>query len=600
MAKRIGDYALIGDGRTAALVGLDGSIDWFCPPRFDSPACFAALVGDLGNGRWRIAPADRQVRTHRRYRGNTLILETEFETDGGRCRLTDFMPVGSEAVTVVRMVTGLQGCVAMRMELIIRFEYGRLVPWVSRADHELVAMAGPDLVVLRTPVAHRGEGLTTVADFEIEAGQRQTFELAYGRAHRGMPKGIDVDKAMRGTERYWRQWADKCTYRGPYREAVVRSLLTIKALTYRPTGGIIAAPTTSLPEKEKGIRNWDYRYCWLRDATLALLSLMEAGYQSEAEDWQGWIERAVAGAPSQLQPIYRIDGGHRLDQWEVPWLRGFNEARPVRIGNDSFLQLQLDVYGEVMDAFHHARRSELVSNQRAWPFQKTLLDHLETQIDKPDKSIWEFRGPPQHFTYSKVMCWVAYDRAVSAVEDFGLDGPVDRWRRLRSRLHEEICTHGFDRKLGSFVQAYGSRDLDASCLLLPLVGFLPAKDPRVVGTVAAIAKRLMRDGLVHRYDTCEAEDALPEGEGAFLACSFWMADNLVLQGRIDEAQRLFERLLDLRNDVGLLAEEYDVPGGCLLGNFPQTLSHLTLIDTAYNLQAAEGPAHKRPKHRPEE
>lgn len=596
MALPIEDYALIGDCRTSALVGKDGSIDWLCLPRFDAPACFAALLGAPEHGRWLIAPAEPPRRVRRRYRPDTLILETEFETEAGMCRITDFMPFECGEATVVRIVSGLEGRVALKMQLIVRFDYGRLIPWVTRAGHELRAIAGPDLLVLRTPASHRGEGLTTAADVTVAAGESVPFVLSHGPSHLEPPAPIDAQWALQETERAWRAWASQCDYDGPWRDRVVRSLITLKALTFQPTGGIIAAPTTSLPEQAGGVRNWDYRYCWLRDATFTLLSLMQAGYREEAKNWRDWLVRAVAGHPSQLQPLYSVTGGHRLDEWELPWLPGYGGAQPVRVGNGAFSQLQLDAFGEVLDALHHARRCDLAPSEAAWALQKALLDYLETLISAKDRGIWEVRGPPRHFTHSKVMMWVAFDRGVSAVTDFGLKGPLERWRRLRDALHAEICENAFDPQIGAFVQSYGSNQLDAATLLLPLVGFLPASDPRIVGTVAAIGKRLMRDGFVLRYDTHESKDGLPVGEGAFLACTFWYIDNLALQGRLEEGRRLFEQLLGHCNDVGLLPEEYDVESGSFLGNFPQGLSHLALIDSAYNLHQVEGPAHQRARH----
>jgi len=598
MPLPIEDYALIGDCRTSALVGKDGSIDWLCLPCFDSPACFAALLGGPEHGRWQIAPAQDPYRVDRRYRPDTLVLETTFETATGSCRLTDFMAPGSDAPTLVRFVSGLKGRVDLKMELVIRFDYGLLVPWVERTDDTLVAVAGPDQLVLHTSARHRGEDLKTVAEFTVAESEELSFVLTHGPSHLEMPKPVDPHAALQQTQDYWKRWAGQCNYAGPARDAVVRSLITLKALIYQPTGGIIAAPTTSLPENPGGERNWDYRYCWLRDATFVLLSLMHAGYREEADAWRAWLVRAVAGSPSQLQPLYGITGVHRLDEWELPWLPGYEGARPVRIGNAAYAQLQLDTFGELLDAMHHARRCNLAPNEPSWALQKALLKHLEALRHTPDHGIWEVRGPRQHFTYSKVMMWVAFDRAVSAVVDFGLDGPVDHWRKLRDDLHAEICERAFDPELGSFVQAYGSKQLDASTLLLPLVGFLPATDLRMVGTVEAIGKRLMRNGFIHRYDTRETEDGLPPGEGVFLACTFWFIDNLVLQGRYREGRQMFERLLGIRNDVGLLAEEYDVGNGRFLGNFPQALSHLALIDTAYNLLETHGPARQRAKHRP--
>jgi GH15 family glucan-1,4-alpha-glucosidase len=506
MALQIEDYAPIGNCETAALVGKNGSLDWLCLPRFDSPACFAALLGGPEHGHWQISPLTPAKPIQRRYRPDTLVLDTNFETNGGKCRLTDFMPAGGGAPAVVRIVSGLEARVHLRMELIIRFDYGRRVPWVSRDGDELIAIAGPDLLVLRTPAKHRGENLTTVAEFTVSAGEDIPFVLTYGPSHLDVPRPIDAKAALRETEEYWSKWTAQCNYSGPWREAVTRSLITLKALTYRPTGGIVAAPTTSLPERAGGSRNWDYRYCWLRDATFALLSLMHAGYRKEAEAWRAWLVRAVAGLPSHVQPIYSIMGNHRIDERQLPWLPGYQGAKPVRIGNDAYTQLQIDTFGEVLDALHHARRHNLAPSGVGWSLQKALLNHLETLRDMPDRGIWEFRGSALHFTYSKVMIWVAFDRAIAAAGHFGLDGPVDHWRRLRSDLHAEICERAFDPELGSIVQSYGSKQLDAATLLIPLVGFLPADDPRMIGTVEAIRKQLMRSGcFLRRYD--ESMDA---------------------------------------------------------------------------------------------
>lgn len=599
MTNRIEDYGFIGDCRSGALVDKSGSIDWYCPGRFDAPACFAAIVGSPDNGHWTIGPVPEIRSVRRRYRADTLILETDLETDRGTVRLTDFMPVHGSGATIVRLISGLSGRVPMAMDLVIRFAYGRLVPWVTQENGSLVAVAGADLLALHGSVGTHGENLKTVAHFDVVAGANHSFVLRHGRGHLPPPPMIDADQALHETERFWRCWASRCSYRGPWRDAVVRSLLTLKGLSYAPTGGIVAAATASLPERAGGQRNWDYRYCWLRDATFTLLTLMEAGYHEEADSWRSWLERAVAGVPDQLQPVYTLLGEHRIEEWEAPWLGGFEGSRPVRIGNRSYAQLQLDAFGEVLDVFHHARRSRLPSTATSWSLQKQLLTYLQDIVDRPDQGIWEFRGRPRHFTHSKVMCWVAFDRAIAGTEHFGLDGPVDQWRKLRSRLHDEICARGFDPDLNSFVQAYDSKVLDASLLLMPLVGFLPAGDCRVIGTVQAVASNLNRSGFVQRYDTERADDSLPAGEGAFLACSFWLADNLILQGHFEEGRALFERLLDLRNDIGLLAEEYDPIAGKLMGNFPQALAHIALITTAFNLQHASGPAFKRGRHKPE-
>ena len=595
MSSRIEDYALIGDCETAALVARDGSIDWLCWPRFDSGACFAALLGSPENGRWQIAPADPAPRVTRRYREGTLILETDFETSEGAVTLIDFMPPRSAASDLVRIVVGRRGRVALCTELILRFGYGTSVPWVSRTEDGLLrAIAGPDMVVLQANVPLHGEGMRTVGAFTLEAGETATFVLSYGPSYRPPPRSVEPDRALADTEAFWRTWAGRCTYQGPSREAVVRSLLTLKALTYAPTGGLVAAPTTSLPEWIGGSRNWDYRFCWLRDATLTLLALMNAGYYEEATAWREWLLRAVAGSPAQIQIMYGLAGERRLREWEVDWLPGYENSRPVRVGNAAAAQLQLDVFGEVMDALHQGRHGGLVESPEAWALQKALAEHLETVWDQPDEGIWEVRGGRRHFTHSKVMAWVALDRLVRTAEEFGWDGPLERWRTLRARIHQEVCREGFDNGLGAFVQSYGSRTLDASLLLLPLVGFLPPSDPRISGTVSAIERDLMVDGFVLRYRTGETQDGLPQGEGAFLPCSFWLADNLALQVRRVEAQALFERLLAVRNDVGLLAEEYDPRTRRQLGNFPQAFSHLALVGTALNLSPAKAkPAQQR-------
>ncbi|HEX7021052.1 MAG TPA: glycoside hydrolase family 15 protein [Gemmatimonadaceae bacterium] len=587
MAARIEDYALIGDCETAALVSRDGSIDWLCWPRFDSGACFAALLGGPEHGRWIITP-DGSSRSTRRYRGDSLILETEFTTDEGTVCVIDLMPMRATNSDLVRIVVGKSGTVRMKTEIILRFGYGANVPWVTRLDDgSLRAIAGPDMVVLRTDVPLRGEQLTTVGEFTVSEGESVPFVLTWGPSHLAPPESVDATDALRDTEEFWRQWVQRCKYEGKWWDPVIRSLVTLKALNYRPTGGIVAAPTTSLPEQIGGQRNWDYRFCWLRDATLTLLVLMDAGYYDEARDWRNWLLRAAAGSPSQVQIMYGIAGERHLLEWEVPWLPGYEKSAPVRIGNAAHDQLQLDVYGEVMDALHQARSGGIDNSVEAWQLQKKLVQHLTEVWDTPDHGLWEVRGPPQHFTHSKVMAWVAIDRAVKSVEQFGLDGPLDDWRALRQRIHDEVCQRAYDAKLGAFVQAYGSHQLDASLLLMPLVGFLPASDPRIKRTVECIEQRLLVDGFVLRYDTAKTDDGLPPGEGAFLACSFWLADNYVLLGRHDDARNLFERLLSLRNDVGLLAEEYD-PRLCRqVGNFPQAFSHVALVNTALNIGHVE-------------
>ncbi len=584
MTQLIESYALIGDCETAALVGRDGSIDWLCWPRFDSGACFAALLGGHDAGRWRIAPAPH-ARVRRRYREGTLVLETEFETADGVVVLTDFMPPRDGASDLVRIVRGVRGRVPMRTELVVRFAYGSIVPWVSRLpDGSLRAIGGPDMVVLTANVAVHGEGLTTVGDFVVGEGEAAAFVLTHAPSHGPTPRAVDPAAALRRTETFWRDWTARGTYDGEYSEAVRRSLITLKALTYAPTGGIVAAPTTSLPERIGGERNWDYRFCWLRDATLTLLSLMGAGYYEEATAWRDWLLRAAAGSPSQMQIMYSVLGERFLWERELPWLAGYEGSRPVRIGNAAYDQMQLDVYGEVMDALHHGRLGGLGRSEDAWALQRAMVAHLETIWQQPDEGIWEVRGPRQHFTHSKVMAWVALDRTVKSAERFGLPGPLEKWRALRDRIHAEVCEKGWNEELGSFTQAYGSRELDASLLMMAIVGFLPPNDPRIRATVSAIERRLVADGgLVLRYDTGEVNDGLSPGEGAFLACSFWLADNMLLQGRVDDARALFERLLELRNDVGLLAEEYEPRAGRLVGNFPQAFSHVALVDTAMNL-----------------
>ena len=598
MPLAIEDYALVGDCETAALVGRDGSIDWLCWPRFDSDACLAALLGGPEHGRWLVAPADATgVEVSRRYRDGTLVLETEFATaDGGAVVVIDFMPPRDAASDLVRLVVGRRGRVAMRTELVLRFGYGAAVPWVSRLeDGRLRAISGPDMVLLASTVAHRGEGLATRGEFVVAAGETVAFSLTWSPSHLPPPDPVDPGAALADTESFWRDWSARCGPAGAWTEAVRRSLITLKALTYAPTGGIVAAATTSLPERLGGERNWDYRFCWVRDATLTLLALLGAGYGEEARAWRDWLLRAAAGSPSQLQIMYGIAGERRLTEWEAPWLPGYQGAVPVRIGNAAHGQLQLDVFGELMDALYQAMRAGIRGEDGApsWQLAKALLAHLDRVWREPDEGIWEVRGGRRHFTHSKVMAWVAFDRAVRMAEEFGLDGEIDRWRALRREIHAEVCRHGYDAGLGSFVQSYGGRELDASLLLLPLMGFLPADEPRVRGTVAAVERRLVVDGLVRRYDTGEARDGLPPGEGAFLACSFWLADVYVLMGRVDEARALFESLLALRNDVGLLAEEYDPAAGRQVGNFPQAFSHVALVSTALNLSRAGKPAEQR-------
>jgi GH15 family glucan-1,4-alpha-glucosidase len=596
MAARIEDYALIGDCETAALIGRDGSLDWLCWPRFDSPACFAALLGGPEHGRWKIAPLAHEVTTSRAYRADTLILETRFETADGTALLIDFMPLRGSNSDVIRRVTGLHGRVLMRNELTIRTDYGRTVPWVTRMESGcLRAIAGPHMLVLQTDAALHGEAMSTVGDFVVGAGETVDFTLTYGASHLPIPPPIDPDKALSDTEAFWREWANRCSINGQWREPAVRSLITLKALTYRPTGGIVAAATTSLPEFIGGERNWDYRFCWLRDTTFTLLALMGGGYYEEARAWRDWLVRTAAGSPAQLQIMYGLAGERDLTERSLPWLPGYEGSRPVRVGNAAADQLQLDVYGEVADALHTARKGSLAPDDAAWHLELALTEHLEKIWNQPDEGIWEVRGQRRCFTHSKIMAWVAFDRAVKAIEDFGMDGPVERWRTLRDRIHHEVCSRAFNTELNSFVQVYDGWELDASLLLMPLVGFLAPGDPRMLGTVAAIQRRLSVDGLLLRYDTHTSDDGLPPGEGVFIACSFWLADNLVLQGRYDEADALFERLLALRNDVGLLGEEYDPRHNRFLGNFPQAFSHVALVNTALNLTRSrkDAPAHQR-------
>ena len=592
MSLPIEDYALIGDCHASALVGRDGSIDWLCLPRFDSGACFAALLGDPRHGRWLIAPAAKVLGTRRRYREGTLILETEFETAEGAVRIIDCMPLSDERWDVVRIVEGLRGRVAMRMELIARFDYGSIIPWVRRPDHTLLLTAGPDTLELHTPVAVRGEDMKTVAEFHVSGGERVQFSLNYRPSHERSQPGLVAEEELAATERQWREWSRRCTYHGRWGDAVMRSLITLKALTYAPTGGIVAAPTTSLPEQPGGVRNWDYRYCWLRDAAFTLNALLLAGYQEEAVAWREWLLRAVAGSPEDLQIMYSVTGARRLDEYEVGWLPGYGGAAPVRVGNAASKQFQLDVYGEVMDTLHLARAAGLETRRHAWQIQLALLQFLESNWQEPDEGIWEMRGPRRHFTHSKVMAWVAFDRAVKDAEAFGLDGPVARWRQVRDAIHAQVCAQGYDAQRNTFVQSYGSTHLDASLLLIPQMGFLPPDDPRVRGTLDAIERTLIVDGLVLRYSTDGDADALPAGEGSFLPCSFWFADCLALCGRRKEGEALFERLLALRNDLGLLAEEYDTRGRRMLGNFPQALTHMALIHTACLLSIPEHQARR--------
>jgi GH15 family glucan-1,4-alpha-glucosidase len=595
---RIEDYAIIGDTHTGALVGNDGSIDWLCVPRFDSGAAFAALLGGPQHGRWLLAPVAAEHRVRRRYRDGTLVLETEFETDTGAVRLIDCMPHRHEHADVVRIVEGLRGRVPMRMELALRFDYGQIEPSMHSLDDRLLFMAGPDGVTLRAGVATTTEDMVTTAEFVVAEGQRVPFLLSWFPSHTPLPECVDAERLVTETEAWWRDWSSRLSYRGEWREAVLRSTITLKALTYEPTGGIVAALTTSLPEKLGGVRNWDYRYVWLRDAAFTLDALSAAGYLDEAVAWRDWLLRAAAGDPSKLQIMYGPAGERRLPETEAGWLPGYEGSRPVRIGNAAVGQFQLDVFGEVMDALHLARQSGMEPDPAAWALQQAVMEFLESSWSLPDEGIWEVRGPRRQFTHSKVMAWVAFDRAVKAVERSRLPGPVDRWRRLRAEVHADVCRRGYDPDRHTFTQSYGSSAVDASLLQLPLVGFLPASDERVRGTVAAIERELCQDGFVQRYATDEerALDGLPPGEGAFLACSFWLVDNLTLLGRHDDARRLCERLLGLQNDVGLLAEQYDVGQHRLVGNFPQAFSHVALINTAHNLSRSAA-AVERPVHR---
>jgi GH15 family glucan-1,4-alpha-glucosidase len=588
------DYALIGDCETAALVSRAGSIDWLCWPRFDSDACFAALLGTPEHGRWLIAAVDPAARVSRRYRPDTLILETRIETADGVATVTDFMPPRGQNSDVVRLVEGVEGRVRLRTELVLRFGYGRVVPWVRRLeDGSLRAIAGPDMVVLHTPAELHGENLKTVGEFDVVPGTTVPFVLTYGPSHLPPPNAIDPLSSLAATDAFWTDWVSHCEYQGAWTDAVRRSLITLKALTYAPTGGIVAAPTTSLPEHLGGVRNWDYRFCWLRDATLTLLALMNAGYYDEARSWRDWLLRAAAGAPSQVRIMYGLAGERRLPELDIEWLPGYEGSRPVRVGNAAHDQLQLDVYGEVMDALYQARRGGLDGRDDDWALQRALLNHLATVWDLPDEGIWEVRGARRHFTYSKVMAWVAFDRGIRAAEEYGFDAPLDAWRTLRHTIHADVCARGFNQQLGSFVQSYDSSELDASLLLLPTVGFLPASDDRILATIRAIEARLLVDGFVWRYDSGATDDGLPPGEGAFLACSFWLADAYVICGRMDAARRLFERLLALRNDVGLIAEQYNPSAHRMLGNYPQAFSHIALVNTAYNLARALKPAEQR-------
>ena len=593
MSRPLEDYAVIGDSRTAALVRRDGTIDWLCLPAFDSPAAFAALLGDEENGAWTLAPAGA-ANAQRAYRTDSMVLETTYDVDGGRVRVVDAMLPGGSAPRLVRMVVGESGRVAMRSQLRIRFDYGRVVPWVHQSSGCTVAVAGPDAVAVYADVPLRGEGLSTVAEFSVAAGERVAFEIAYFPSYDEQPGPSNVVDALRRADVFWREWARTCRYDGPWRDRVVRSLLTLKSLTDARTGAVLAAPTMSLPERLGGVRNWDYRYCWLRDATFVLVALLNAGYEEEAFAWRGWLLRAVAGSPDQIQILYGLRGERRIPEFEAPWLRGYAESRPVRIGNAAAEQLQLDVYGEVADVMHQSHRAGLPPDADEWSLSKAVVATVEQRWSEDDRGLWEVRGPCRPFVHSKVLAWVALDRAISAIETFGLDGPLDRWRALRAQIHDDVCAKGYDRVRGTFTQSYGSKEIDAATLLIPLVGFLPPDDPRVRGTIAAVERELLVDGFVKRYTQPSNDtDGLPPGEGAFFACGFWLADNYVLQGRRNDATAVFERLCATANDVGLLSEEYDVAEQRLVGNFPQAFSHVGLVNTAYNLAADAKPAEQR-------
>jgi GH15 family glucan-1,4-alpha-glucosidase len=594
MPAAIADYALIGNCGTAALVARDGSIDWLCLPRFDSPACFAALLGTSENGRWQLKPA-AQASVLRRYRPHTLVLETEFRTAEGKALLIDFMPLREANPRIIRIVQGRSGNVRMEMDIVIRFDYGLTVPWVTQTDGALCAVAGPHRLFLRASVPMRGKGLRTISEFTVKAGETAHFELQYGSSfqiarRRSQPR---LEAVLKKTEESWCKWTARCTYKGRWSDTVERSLITLKALSYAPTGGIVAAPTTSLPETPGGPRNWDYRFCWLRDATFTLLALIHAGYHDEARRWQRWLVRAAAGSADQLQIMYGVAGERLLREWEVPWLPGYQHSLPIRVGNAASEQLQLDVYGELADVLHQARASARTGGAAGFDLQLAQLEHLRKIWRRPDHGIWEMRGRARHFTHSKVMTWVAFDRAIRSAEEFRLTAPLDEWRSIRREIRDQVCRFGFDSRLGSFVQSYGSKEVDASLLLLPLVGFLPPKDPRIVGTVRAIEKKLIRSGFVMRNKSAKHTRYSGADEGAFLPCSFWLADYYELAGRRADAVRLLKRLLKLQNDVGLLSEEYHAGKRQLVGNFPQALSHLALVNTIINLYTTRGPARQR-------
>jgi len=590
LAQRIEDYALIGDLHTAAMIGKDGSIDWLCLPRFDSAACMAALLGDDGAGRWKIAPADGGLCASRRYRDHSMILETRWDTPDGSVRVIDLMPPRDDVADIVRIVEGVSGTVEMRMDLVLRFDYGSIVPWVRQSDGMLEAIAGPDAVWLRTPVRLVGKDMQTSATFRVSAGDRVPFVLTYAPSSGPAPRSVDPEAALEGTEAFWSDWISHAEVTGRWADDIRDSLVVLKAMTYAPTGGLVAAATTSLPEQLGGPRNWDYRYCWLRDATFTLRALINTGYREEAHAWRDWLLRAVAGDPADLQIMYAIDGTRRLTEYEVPWLAGYEGSSPVRVGNAASEQLQLDVWGEVLDSLHLSRESGLATDDHAWDLQRALLDYLESGWSKNDSGLWESRGPERPYVHSKVMAWAGMDRAVQAVERFGLDGPVDRWRRTRQEIHDQVVTRGYDADRGTFTQFYGSEGLDAALLLIPQVGFLPYDDPRVVGTVKAVDRELAQDGFTMRYDPSAdgGADGLPGAEGSFVACSFWMVNALCEIGEWEEAETRYDRLLSLRNDVGLISEEYDAAAGRQLGNTPQAYSHVGLIIGAEHLAGRPG------------
>jgi GH15 family glucan-1,4-alpha-glucosidase len=587
---KIEDYGFLSDTQTAALVGRNGSVDWLCFPRFDSGSCFAALLGEPKNGRWLIAPCDDCARVTRKYRGHTLILETTFETKDGAVRLIDFMPPRGANPDIIRIVEGVHGKVPMRMELIIRFDYGEVVPWVRQCGDGLEAIAGPNALVLRTPIDTRGEDLTTVAEFEIAEGESVPFVLTWYQSHENPPRAVHPEHALRDTEKYWRDWAKCCEYGGKWNDAVVRSLITLKGLTYAPTGGIVAAATTSLPEKIGGVRNWDYRYCWLRDATFTLFALTRAGFLEEARSWRGWLLRAIAGSPSQMQILYGMHGERRLPEFEIEWLAGYENSRPVRIGNAASNQFQLDVYGEVMSSLYHAQQAGIETEETDWAMQKALIRFLESHWQEPDEGIWEVRGGRKHFTHSKMMAWLAFHRGVQLIEEAGLpaNDELERWKKIRDQIHREVCERGYNPKAKAFTQYYGSDALDASLLMMPMIEFLPIEDERVRNTIAAIERDLLVEGFVLRYRPEEENvDGLPGDEGVFLPCSFWFAICLNWLGRKKEAHEFFERLLTLQNDLGLLSEEYDPREKRLLGNFPQAFTHVSLVAAAQFLEEKE-------------